>query len=659
MRCYGELTESSNITTDIADFCKMFMLVTTPSEREITEVIAKELSMDLHVFSPDIAKNIIDSFFQRIVKWATEHEDKFYERNELENVLENLKNQMKTLMLEGGQLLYCEHLKSFDLIFKELLIECKKFLDSIYPSVSVKQILRVQSNDPVLTAIKLEQTLRARTYDSFYKKVLFYPLTSYLNWERAIRGNRMAPFKFEDTCNLMVIVEDKIYENSQNFYDRVCDSLKNFAHMKMIIITSTESVLIENLKICFDNAKGSSGPGIVKFDDVFHSAPTTDNCTFTSLSKESQENLLKSKVQFFGKPIILNTLIDNQTLYDFIDQLTFLKLIKKEDVIIGQTSDPDRNSGFYTPRNIGLIEIDSKLLKEKKSLYNNIIAIEGTNETFEEDARQLLLKNNVKTENIYTADSLLPQNPVYGMIYVIFDPSTSEDQYNKLCENYESIHWLKSVENRLLWCSSTNSPLEFFGFHAKRNSYFTGDISALPYFFKNKTVVIADKAGMGKSTILTNFAHEIQKNTIKKWIIKIDLNFYNKTLKEIHAKKGLFREEFKIRFEKQEENRWDKNDMEEYGKVILKALINEDEKDTRHVSLEENLFRSFFKNGDMIIMFDGFDEINPRYEEVVKYICLELKSKTKNQIWITTRTNLQNDLERDLKKKYRLKILKH
>lgn len=78
-------------------------------------------------------------------------------------------------------------------------------------------------------------------------------------------------------------------------------------------------------------------------------------------------------------------------------------------------------------------------------------------------------------------------------------------------------------------------------------------------------------------------------------------------------------------------------------------------------ALEAKIFTHKFEKGEIKILFDAFDEISPKCkEETTKLLKLFLNSNgdRRNQIWVTTRTHLEHDLEVDLDAlAHRLKIL--
>jgi hypothetical protein len=56
-----------------------------------------------------------------------------------------------------------------------------------------------------------------------------------------------------------------------------------------------------------------------------------------------------------------------------------------------------------------------------------------------------------------------------------------------------------------------------------------------------------------------------------------------------------------------------------------------------------------YKNGKVVILFDGFDEIAPNCVEFVLKLVKKFQSNGGNQLWIATRNDFEVDLEKELK----------
>ena len=159
----------------------------------------------------------------------------------------------------------------------------------------------------------------------------------------------------------------------------------------------------------------------------------------------------------------------------------------------------------------------------------------------------------------------------------------------------------------------------------KSHSYAPRDLDKLLHQAKNQRVMlVADKAGMCKTTVLTRLSKKIQKKFPANWLVRIDLNDYTKL------------------FEAQKGKEMDKGWVLEFvSKEVLQLESH----------LETELFKKAFEgNGvnKVVVMVDGFDEISPNYKQIVIDMLQVLKQTSLEQLWVTTRPHLREDLEDSL-----------
>lgn len=137
-------------------------------------------------------------------------------------------------------------------------------------------------------------------------------------------------------------------------------------------------------------------------------------------------------------------------------------------------------------------------------------------------------------------------------------------------------------------------------------------------------LLLSDNAGSGKTIILKKIYQDFLEKFPEHWITLITLKDYLKALEN--------------------------ETLENFEDFLIKILKLD--------QVETEVFRLKFSNCEVKILFDAFDEISPVcYEkmlEVFKKFKLKLDESNfasfsqKNQILITSRTNLETDLEREL-----------
>ncbi|KAL7015557.1 hypothetical protein ACKWTF_016520 [Chironomus riparius] len=132
-----------------------------------------------------------------------------------------------------------------------------------------------------------------------------------------------------------------------------------------------------------------------------------------------------------------------------------------------------------------------------------------------------------------------------------------------------------------------------------------------------KYVIISDTAGTGKSWMLKNIGNILQNKYPDRWQTYIDLN--------------QFTDEFKSFCN------------ENFVDFMIKKIIKPKEK------FEEKIFKQLYKNGKVVILFDGFDEICSECTDPMIKVLESFEHNNGNQLWITTRDYFQVSIQEKLK----------
>ncbi|KAK9737419.1 NACHT domain [Popillia japonica] len=199
----------------------------------------------------------------------------------------------------------------------------------------------------------------------------------------------------------------------------------------------------------------------------------------------------------------------------------------------------------------------------------------------------------------------------------------TEKEFRLICEQYtrSNVHWLtKEPTGQLIWQRSRSSDGfgELYKYIDKHNQrlFLPENIDEfVERARQQKVIIIADTAGMGKTTVLTHVSKLTKEKLPKYWILMLNLSIYT--------------EEFEKQIVKQSE--------------VIEFLIHDLLKFTS--SLEKILFRQLFCAGRVILMLDGFDEICPRYKTVITDFLVKLSHSPLEQLWVSTRPHLKVSLE--------------
>jgi len=205
--------------------------------------------------------------------------------------------------------------------------------------------------------------------------------------------------------------------------------------------------------------------------------------------------------------------------------------------------------------------------------------------------------------------------------------ASTEQEFRQLCRQYpnSNVHRLeKDKSGKLVWQQSQGSLETLRRYIDTENSraYTPDDLDKLLELARHqKVMLISDTAGMGKSTLLTHLCKEIKQKFPAKWLVRMDLNDHTEGLK------ALKREQI---------------DKEKAIEFVSEKVLK----------LETGLQLELFKQGcgqnekvRIVIMLDGFDEISPDYKETVLNLLRALRQTAVEQLWITTRPHLRQELE--------------
>lgn len=311
------------------------------------------------------------------------------------------------------------------------------------------------------------------------------------------------------------------------------------------------------------------------------------------LTYESQNKIMnEGKVIFQGEEIVLGELINVESM-KYIDAGALSSLINKKRLEIAKPLQKlDDVKDYYVPRTFN----------RRVKIYD----------FFQEDTSRFYV----------TYDSQFSARDLNNNHDIILIADKSRD-FKELCDLYKmhNNHWLKKLNNEFIWQKSEGTLSKIRRLVKRSRDNVTPYKPEKVSDIADKIVIVAAEPGMGKSTVLTNLAVETKAYEPTMWVAKINLLVDCSTELESLVN-------HRIRF----------ND----GKTVefLQKIIKLDRE------LDRELFKDFYKRGNMVLLFDGFDEISPHYKSKVIELLTFLKSTKIAKIWVTTRPyNIRDDLE--------------
>jgi len=378
-----------------------------------------------------------------------------------------------------------------------------------------------------------------------------------------------------ETPHLLMIVCGKkmsVNDELENMFLELFSILKNKKEMKIILTTESDD---DTAHFIEERATETLGERFIK---------TLKQLTWSDLTATSQTAILEKTVIFQGKIVALNHVTSAPSMTDFFP---LTALLHEKEIRIGKEPVPSAGS-----------DCSEKYYIDRTFNHNIFI-------------RQDIL--SAKKEGKF--DDLL---------------ASTEQEFQQLCQQnpVSNVHWLvKDKSGELIWQQSQGNLKTLRGYIdvQESHSYALSDLEKLlQQVEKQRVMLIADKAGMGKSIVLTQLSKGIMEKFPCHWLARINLNKYTDLLKN---QKGRKMDERHV--------------VEFLSKEVLKLESD----------LENELFKKSFQGTEIskvVVMVDGFDEISPYYKETVFEMLQVLKKTSLKQLWVTTRPHLKEELEDNL-----------
>lgn len=135
---------------------------------------------------------------------------------------------------------------------------------------------------------------------------------------------------------------------------------------------------------------------------------------------------------------------------------------------------------------------------------------------------------------------------------------------------------------------------------------------------ENKMFLLSDEPGNGKSTEFQMAAQKLKQKFPSRWVVLIDLKLYT----------SVYREKVTVNF----------GSADEIAKFLAFKIL-------KLGDFESVIFVELFISNRIIILMDGVDEISPTFKEFVENLMGGIREESENQLWVTTRPHLVNELE--------------
>lgn len=602
----GIIVDDSKLETEIVDFLEKLLFIVNLPDREGIRIIIKEKIGAEFLLLND---GIVDQFNRDMFDYTIKPGQGFRSGSQIERFFHKMKVAINTLSTKPNYYLKIQDSK---IDFKEEIkkkFDCKSFL--LNTASNNQQILLLRTKSMFLTAVKMyrvlqkiksEDKLEHYTYDDRHT---FLSLTELLDI-KTLKQIVLKSFD-EEGFNLLVIVFDASnYQKEQDLQKELSAILSTKKNKRIIFIAK------ENHKLKLPNFK--------QYKDK-------DN-KFSDLTDDSKRDLLDNTVTFQGENISLK-------------QLYF----KKDEKL--SADELDKLNEFITVETLENLEEDSIEIKKPLSLSD----LESAYSKFYEEIKENVLKKNLlSTEEIFFVisglnkpDELLQkiksidqkQGTTNIKKITVENDRFNEDDFKEFCHTKpdEKIYWVHWKKDEFILRSFYNPKFYLsrgFKYSNDKQNILLDSEKELIEKIKEKSALIVDDPGMGKSTTLV---HLSQKMLASHWVIHISLKDCQQAIQYL----------------------LDNPDIIIFDKVInflsrTNKLSIPLEKDLVKYKLDHE-----YKDGrkPLLLLFDGFDEIKSnsgenREKKAISALLKSLKEETQATVWVTARKNDAKILQESL-----------
>lgn len=600
--------ELKDIEEDINNFFNQLVFVVNCSQEMLNEFIKEKCSwfvgLETDYVAFEFQSKIADALNLKAKEFISTTVD-------VSQFFDNAKQQIARLILIGPSLVYCAEIKEFGIIFKkEAIMELSKFL------TSENQILIVVNKENKLSSIKVLQMLECMHEYQKDGSYIFIRLISLLHLHDCV----IKAFESKISNNLLIIECEVVEINLHKLFYQLLQVINFNNKKKIIFITQENDPLADKFKDNFSN----------------YDWYKDEKNSLIDLTYDSQKKLLKKgKAIFQGKKVSLDPLIDKES-KPLINGELLCKIINNEMIEIGKA-------------------FTDSMYDDVKDYY--------IDRTFH---RQVKIREDYKNEKskfLETKSSEINEQELIHYDDILLISDTCET-FKELCIKYQqhNIHWLMDETNDLIWkksygsLSSLRKILDTY--EQSVQEYKPEKITDIP----DRVIILTAEPGMGKSFVLNHLALKTKESDSSLWVMRINLIDCstelereikkNKKIDEADAIKFLYKV---VGF--QLLNKKNKKRKEKMIEKILSAIIIQDGKismkfhgEEIHDSnlLEIRIFNNFYNQGRVTLLFDGFDEICPDYEEKTIELLQALKNTKVKKLWITSRRATRELLEDEL-----------
>ncbi|XP_069670556.1 uncharacterized protein [Periplaneta americana] len=319
-----------------------------------------------------------------------------------------------------------------------------------------------------------------------------------------------------------------------------------------------------------------------------------DEFRFGQLNEESKRQVLDCKINFQGESIKLNTLVNDTVFNKVANAEIVTQLVSGIVESIGDKL--TQQNEHYIPRKfVTRLHVSETVFSD----YRECLVVSGV-------SLQALRKIVLPTKVVEMFDETKHSEEVVCRCFVI----GGKEDFEKAKTVFERVHWLHKEETGFIWKQSKGS-VSYIKSHLMDKT----SIRSLQelMLLSDKVKLLVAHPGMGKSTEILTLAQEFKRREPACWVVTVALIEHTRYLKNC----GISAVEFLLIAGKL---------LSDFATSLLKHELHH--------------------GGNIVILIDGFDEIDPDYVDKMLRILRQLIINYKfKQLLVTSRSLLKDMLE--------------
>ena len=370
--------------------------------------------------------------------------------------------------------------------------------------------------------------------------------------------------------------------------------------------------------------------------------PLEHKFNFEQLSELSQEIVLDKKIDFQGCEVTMRSVLQRHGNVQHVlgPELVTDLITEGTAVNIGGTLQV--NKDYYAVRLLERkVYLRLDILKDV-DLLRHVFVVSGMRENDLSEfvpSGQTVQTISYSCKNGVLCDTSSDTDSPREVRFIRIEGNDLETCYSVLCmmHSEKTVHWVQFKYRNFLWIRSsgaTDNLLNYVDYERTRL-----DPRVVTEYMKNpkggineeviwklneRTVLVVDEPGMGKSSTTTQVAWNTKLADPTSWVVRINWNDHTRKLQEINE--ATFNFDFFVDF-------------------LCSAAILE----SKYTDINRNLLKQALQySGNVTVLMDGFDEISPTHADKAAVILSEMMKTKVSRVWVTSRPVEKERLENEL-----------